>query len=150
MGLLQRQQGRVAALNNYVAHLEEVEETLGAKKLPAGTPLAQVLTVCLNEDFNTTNVEVSPKFGPTHNLPIACWQSSCLKALACSINDAKPSLFELHLTCVLQMVAAFECPDRKQLPKTLQSITFGQPRSVSILLAEISGSMMLKKWGTAG
>ena len=29
-------------LNNYVAHLEEVEETQGHKKLPAGTPLISV------------------------------------------------------------------------------------------------------------
>ena len=29
-------------LNNYVAHLQEVEETDGHKKLPAGTPLVEV------------------------------------------------------------------------------------------------------------
>jgi hypothetical protein len=29
-------------LNNYVAHLAEVEETQGARKLPAGTPLVDV------------------------------------------------------------------------------------------------------------
>ena len=29
-------------LNNYVAHLQEVQETHGHRKLPAGTPLAEV------------------------------------------------------------------------------------------------------------
>lgn len=29
-------------LNNYVAHLQEVQDTDGHKKLPAGTPLAEV------------------------------------------------------------------------------------------------------------
>ena len=41
-------------LNNYVAQLEEIEETQGCKKLPAGTPLMDVsqrflcLPVCSN------------------------------------------------------------------------------------------------------
>ena len=33
-------------LNNYVAHLQEVQETHGHKKLPAGTPLAEVPYQC--------------------------------------------------------------------------------------------------------
>lgn len=33
-------------LNNYVAHLQEVQETHGHKKLPAGTPLAEVPSPC--------------------------------------------------------------------------------------------------------
>ena len=39
-------------LNNYIAHLEEVEETQGHRKLPAGTPLAQVAppsSICLSQ-----------------------------------------------------------------------------------------------------
>ena len=41
-------------LNNYLAHLEEVQETCGHKKLPAGTPLAEVTLLHSAEPVSPT------------------------------------------------------------------------------------------------
>ncbi len=43
-------------LNNYVAHLEEVEETQGFKQLPAGSPLVAVRLASLSQAFAVRTV----------------------------------------------------------------------------------------------
>lgn len=72
-------------LNNYVAHLEEVQSAHGHKKLPAGTPWLRSPTACL-----------TPCTLSLHDLYIQASSSRALY-LCCATNRSQCSLTYRHM-----------------------------------------------------